>query len=106
MVRAFARYAVNWPFTVTFSAIGTAGAIRGRMENLGQGGLCGVLEEDMVAVGQRVWLEFQSATASEPLRLLSRVCHGFDGRYGFEFQEITPEQREGIHQACQGLPIV
>ena len=105
IVRGFARFVVDLPFTILFSETGSEGAIRGRMTDLSLGGLHGILAED-VAVGQRLWVEFALPGAAEPLRIRCRVCHGFDRAYGFQFLNITPEQRDLVRAACQDLRIV
>ena len=89
---------------VYYSETGTA-AIRGRCVDIGFGGLRVLLDED-VAVGQRLWLEFSLAGSPSPLRILSKVKHGFDRRYGLQFLNITPEQGDFIRETCRDLPNV
>ena len=101
IVRSFARFAFNAPVAVSYSETGTA-AIKGKIVDIGLGGLRLFLDED-VAVGQRLWLEFSLPDVAEPLRLMSKVKHGFDRQYGFQFLTISPEQRELIRAACQSM---
>ena len=102
IARGFARFLISLVVEVFLSESATIPVTSGRVHEIGLGGLGSTLESD-VRVGQRVWLQFQLPSA-DPIRLLSRVCHSESERFGFEFLEITPEQRELIRKACQGLP--
>ena len=102
IARGFARFLINLTIDVFLSETATIPVTSGSVHDISLGGLGGSLESD-VRVGQRVWLEFH-LPSDEALRLLSRVCHSENGRYGFEFLNITAEQRDRIRKACQGLP--
>jgi PilZ domain len=101
IVRSFARFTFDAPLSVYYSEAGSA-ALKGRIVDIGLGGLRGLLSED-VAVGQRLWLEFSLPRSPEPLRILCKVKHGFDRQYGFQFLNITPEQRDIIRETCRDL---
>ncbi len=101
IVRSFARFAFDASLSLYYSETGSSG-LKGRIADIGLGGLRALLSED-VAVGQRLWLEFSVPHAPEPLRILCKVKHGFDRNYGFQFLNITPEQRDLIRDACRDL---
>lgn len=105
IARSFARFAIDLPFQVLLSETASIPVTTGRMRDISLGGLGGALESD-VRVGQRVWVEFRLPGANEATRLLCRVCHGNLDRFGFEFLNITPQQRDAIRQACQDRRMV
>jgi c-di-GMP-binding flagellar brake protein YcgR len=102
VVRGFARFTFDSALSIYFSESGSTG-IKGRVVDIGLGGMRALLSED-VAVGQRLWLQFELPDVPGPLRILSKVKHGFDRQYGFQFLNITPEQRDLIRGVCQRLP--
>ncbi len=105
IARSFARFAFDIPFAVYLSETASIPISTGTMRDISLGGVGGMLEE-AVGIGQRLWLEFRLPNAADAMRLLSKVRHGSGHRFGFQFLNITPEQRDSIRQACQGLPVV
>ncbi len=105
ITRSFARFAFDIPFAVFLSESASVPLTKGRMLDISLGGVGGSLEEPVV-VGQRLWLEFRLPNAAQAMRVLSKVRHGSERRFGFQYLNITPEQRDAIRQACQGLPVV
>lgn len=105
IARSFARFAFDIPFAVFLSETASIPVATGKMRDLSLGGV-GALLEEAVGIGQRLWLEFRLPNAAAAMRVLSKVRHGSERRFGFQFLDITPEQRDAIRQACQGLPVV
>jgi len=105
IARSFARFAIALPFSAFLSESASIPVTTGRTHDISLGGLGGMLEEG-VGMGQRLWLEFVLPNAAGPMRLLSKVRHGNERRFGFQFLNITPEQQDAIRRACQGLPVV
>ena len=105
IARSFARFAFDIPFVVFLSESASIPVTKGKMRDISLGGVGGILEE-AVGIGQRLWLEFRLPKAAEAMRVLSKVRHGSERRFGFQFLNVTPEQRDAIRQACQGLPVV
>jgi len=105
ITRSFARFAFDVPFAVFLSESASIPITTGKMRDISLGGVGGMLEE-AVGIGQRLWLEFRLPKATDAMRLLSKVRHGSERRFGFQFLNISPEQREAIRQACQELPVV
>ncbi len=103
IARGFARFLIDLTVDVFLSETASIPVTSGSVHDISLGGLAATMESD-VRVGQRVWLEFRLPMTGDLLRLLSRVCHGEAGRFGFEFLNITAEQRERIRKACEGLP--
>jgi len=105
IARSFARFAFDIPFAVFLSESASIPVTSGHTLDISLGGVGAILEE-VVSIGQRLWLEFRLPNATDTMRLLSKVRHGNERRFGFQFLNITPEQRDAIRKACQGLPVV
>lgn len=102
ITRSFARFAMQVPVAAMLSESASIPVSTGSMRDISLGGLAAALEPP-VSVGQRLWLEFRLPKATAPMRLLSKVRHNYGERFGFQFLNIAPEQRDEIRQACQGL---
>ena|SRR5579864_3301168 len=79
--------------------------MRGRSLNLNEGGIGGVFVAGW-EVGTPVNLQFSVPIASAPVRVkgIVRNCTGY--RYGFEFADLTPEERQIISRACRTLALL
>jgi c-di-GMP-binding flagellar brake protein YcgR len=104
VVRAFPRFALDIAFTLQATGA-TPGTLRGRMLDISLGGFGGELSTE-VAVRQKLAAEFLLPGASAPLQAKVIVRYHRESRYGFEFLDITPEQRDQIRQACRNLPML
>jgi c-di-GMP-binding flagellar brake protein YcgR len=102
ITRSFARFAMEVPVSAMLSESASIPVSSGKMRDISLGGVGAVLDPP-VGVGQRLWLEFRLPNAAGSLRLLCKTRHNYDERFGFQFLNITPEQRDEIRQACQGL---
>jgi c-di-GMP-binding flagellar brake protein YcgR len=105
ITRSFARFAMQVPVSAMLSESASIPVSTGTMRDISLGGVGAVLDPP-VGVGQRLWIEFRLPQAAAPLRLLSKVRHNYGDRYGMQFLNITPEQRDQVRQSCQGLPNV
>ncbi len=105
ITRSFARFALQVAVAAMLSESASIPVSSGTMRDISLGGLGAVLDP-AVGVGQRLWLEFRLPQAASALRLLCKVRHNYGERFGLQFLNITPEQRDQIRQACQGLPNV
>ena len=102
ITRSFARFAMEVPVSAMLSESASIPVASGKMRDISLGGV-GVVLDPPVGVGQRLWLEFRLPQGTSSLRILCKVRHYHGGRFGFQFLNITPEQREEIRQSCQGL---
>src|SRR5205823_4723472 len=57
-------------------------------------------------VGAPVRLEFSVPVTSNPVRVGAVVRSRSGHRYGFEFVDLTPEQREIINKTCRTLALL
>lgn len=78
---------------------------RGRSLNINEGGIGGVFVTGW-DVGTPVSLLFSVPIAATPIRVkgIVRNCTGY--RYGFEFADLTPEERETITRTCRTLDLL
>jgi c-di-GMP-binding flagellar brake protein YcgR len=79
--------------------------MRGRSLNINEGGIAGVFVAGW-DVGTPVNLQFSVPIATTPIRVkgVVRNCTGY--RYGFEFADLTPEERETITRTCRTLDLL
>ena len=79
--------------------------MRGRSLNINEGGVAGIFVAGW-DVGTSVHLQFSVPTATTPVKVkgVVRNCTGY--RYGFEFTDLTAEERETIHRACRTLDLL
>jgi hypothetical protein len=79
--------------------------MRGRTLNINEGGIAGVFVAGW-DVGTSVSLQFSVPVATSPIRVrgVVRNCTGY--RYGFEFAELTAEERETISRTCRTLDML
>jgi c-di-GMP-binding flagellar brake protein YcgR len=105
VVRAFPRFAIELDFTLQPSVAEFPSRIPGRMVDIGLGGFGGVLATD-VNLRQRLVAEFSLPDSADPVQVKVIVRYHKESRYGFEFLDISPRQRDLIRQACQGLEII
>lgn len=105
IARAFPRFQLNVKVTVTATHASGTQVFTGKMTDIGLGGLGANIEPPLLA-RERVWLEFILPMASEPLKVLAKVMHIEAAHHGFQFLNLTPEQRELIRRACESLPNV
>jgi|SRR5437588_7811995 len=103
--RAFPRFALTVKVRVQYSSGIEQVELTGTTVDIGLGGLGATLTEPLLSK-ERVWLQFIVPGRETPVRVLSKLRHLDDGRYGFQFLNITAEDREAI-RACSGkLPQV
>jgi|SRR5208282_5304532 c-di-GMP-binding flagellar brake protein YcgR len=79
--------------------------MRGRSLNINQGGIAGIFVAGW-EVGTSVNLQFSVPIATTPVKVkgVVRNCTGY--RYGFEFTDLTAEERETINRACRTLDLL
>jgi hypothetical protein len=79
--------------------------MRGRSLNINEGGIGGIFVAGW-DVGTSVALQFSIPIAAIPVKLkgIVRNCTGY--RYGFEFADLTPEERETIKRTCRTLDLL
>ena len=105
VIRAFPRFGIGVGFSLQPAQAGALGLIHGRMVDIGLGGFGGVCSTE-VKLRQRLAAEFHLPGSLEPLQVRVIVRYHRESRYGFEFLDISPQQRDLIRQACYGLIIL
>ena len=79
--------------------------MRGRSLNINEGGIAGVFVAGW-EVGTSVNLQFSVSVATTPVRVKGIVRNSTGYRYGFEFSELTDEERETIRRTCRTLDML
>jgi c-di-GMP-binding flagellar brake protein YcgR len=101
--RAFPRFALTVKVRVQYSSGLDQVELTGTTVDIGLGGLGATLTQPLLSK-ERVWLQFIVPGSAAPLRILSKLRHLDNGRYGFQFLSTTPEEREAIRSCCEKLP--
>src|SRR5438046_4594838 len=98
--RRYPRYEIDTELHVTTPD--ERATMRGRSLNISEAGTAGVFVTEW-EVGTAVRLEFSVPVTSRPVRVggILRSRSGY--RYGFEFGDLSPEQREIISKTCRTL---
>jgi c-di-GMP-binding flagellar brake protein YcgR len=91
--RRFPRYEIDTEVAAFQSR--NQRAMRGRSLNISEVGIAGLFATGWPA-GTTVTLNFPVPVASTPLRVEAIVRSRSDHRFGFEFMELNPAQREII----------
>jgi c-di-GMP-binding flagellar brake protein YcgR len=103
--RSFPRFAIELP--VTFAETRESEPqFLGTMCDVGLGGLCAVLPNVELHPRQKLFAEFRFKGQPDAIKVRVAVRHHEEDRYGFQFLDITPPQRDQIRMACQRLQII
>lgn len=102
--RRYQRYELETELRAAIAG-GERREMRGRSLNINQGGIAGIFVAGW-GVGTSVNLQFSVPIAKAPLKVkgVVRNCTGY--RYGFEFTDLTSEEREAINRACRTLDLL
>ncbi len=102
--RRYQRYEIDTQLQVTLG-LEQRGTLRGRSLNISEAGIAGVFVT-VWDVGAPVCLEFSVPVTSNPVRVGAVVRSRSGYRYGFEFVDLSPEQREIINKTCRTLALL
>src|SRR2546428_9382872 len=103
--RRYQRYEIDTELRVAMLGLEQRGTLRGRSLNISEAGIAGVFVT-VWDVGTPVHLEFSVPVTSSPLRD-GGVLRSHSGyRYGFEFADLGPDQREIISKTCRTLALL
>ncbi len=100
IARGFPRFALTVKVTITQQD--NLQRIAGKTVDIGLGGFCAAFPEPLSE--KKVLAEFRVPLSRESLTLKAVLRHNEGDRYGFQFLNITPEEREAIRRGCQTLP--
>src|SRR5437879_243587 len=103
--RRYQRYEIDTQLHVTLLGLEQRGTLRGRSLNISEAGIAGVFVT-VWDVGTLVCLEFSVPVTSNPVRVGAVVRSRSGYRYGFEFVDLSPEQREIINKTCRTLALL
>ena len=100
--RRHERYLLNTRLMVIPGIENQENAIQSRALDISESGVGGLSDENW-KVGIRVQLEVSLPVNSTLLKVGAIVRHHTGVRYGFEFIDISPEQRRILGGACEAL---
>jgi c-di-GMP-binding flagellar brake protein YcgR len=103
--RRYQRYEIDTELRVAMLGLEQRGTLRGRSLNISEAGIAGVFVS-VWDVGIPVRLEFSVPVTSNPVRVGAVVRSRSGYRYGFEFVDLSPEQREIISKTCRTLALL
>jgi TonB family protein len=95
--RRIPRYSVAIPVDITVLRSGAPASIPGRSLDLGEGGVAAVLAAEL-QLGEWVAMEFKLPNAAQVLQTKAVVRHHNQLRCGFEFLELSGDQRSMIRR--------
>jgi c-di-GMP-binding flagellar brake protein YcgR len=99
------RYEIDTELDASTFGAEKSRAVRGRSLNISEVGMGGVFVTGW-DVGTAVNLEFQVPIASKRVRVGAVVRSRSDYRYGFEFVDLNPDQREIISKTCRTIALL
>lgn len=102
--RRYPRYDLETELRATFLST-EHGEMHGRSLNINEGGIAGLFATGW-DVGTPVNLQFSVPVATMPVHIRGVVRNRTGYRYGFEFVDLTPEQRETISRTCRTLGLL
>jgi len=103
--RRYQRYELETELTADILGVERRETMRGRSLNINEGGIAGVFASGW-DIGTSVNLQFSVPPATASVRVRAVVRNRISYRYGFEFADLTPEQRETISQSCRTLGLL
>jgi hypothetical protein len=99
------RYEIDTQLHVTVLGVEQRGTMRGRALNISEAGIAGVFVT-VWDVGTPVHLEFSVPVTRSPIRVGGLLRSHSGHCYGFEFVDLSPEQREIISKTCRTLALL
>jgi c-di-GMP-binding flagellar brake protein YcgR len=103
--RRFPRYEIDTEIHVATFGREKPEVMRGRMLSISAAGVAGLFVTGWDA-GTAVNLKFFVPVVSNPISVDAVVRSRSDHRYGFEFVELNPAQREVIDKTCRTLALL
>jgi c-di-GMP-binding flagellar brake protein YcgR len=103
--RRHPRYELDSALTATLRDGNTARSLRGRTLDISVAGLSALFARDL-EVGASVTLDFSVPVATRPLQVVAVARNRRQYRYGFEFVELRPDQRNLIETTCRTLEVL
>jgi c-di-GMP-binding flagellar brake protein YcgR len=103
--RRFPRYEIDTEIHVATFGREKPEVMRGRTLSISEAGVAGLFVTGWDA-GTAVNLKFFVPVVSNPVRVDAVVRSRSDHRYGFEFVELNPVQREIIDKTCRALALL
>jgi len=103
--RRFPRFDLDTQLNATVAEMEKHRPMHGRSIDINEGGMSGIFAKNC-QVGTEVMLEFAVPVPSTIVRIQAVVRNRTDHRYGFEFVNVTSNQRDVIVRTCRNLAML
>ena len=103
--RRYQRHEIDTQLQVTGLGVEQRRTMRGRALNISEAGIAGVFVT-VWDVGTRVHLEFSVPLTRSPIKVGGLLRSHSGHRYGFEFVDLSPDQREIVSKTCRTLALL
>jgi PilZ domain len=103
--RRYPRYEIDTELRVTILGLEQRTMMRGRSLNISEAGMAGVFVK-VGGIGVPVHLEFSLPVMGSSVGVGGIVRSQSGYRYGFEFVDLSPNQREVISKTCRTLALL
>jgi hypothetical protein len=103
--RRYPRYDLDTEIKATMLALSGQEVAQGRCLNINEGGIGGAFATGWV-VGTRVNLRFSVPSSTVPLLVQGVLRNRTSHCYGFEFVDLSAEQRGAIARTCRTLALL
>ncbi len=100
--RRFPRYPVRLPLAVIVNRSGESAVLSGVSSNLGEGGIGCTIKGNLVP-GEFIQVQGSDSELDFSLESHAQVRYRKEEAYGFEFCDVTPQQRVDVQRLCQRL---
>jgi len=101
-IRRFQRYPVHLPLLIAVDRSGELAMYRGITTEIGEGGLGGEVEEELTT-SEFVRLRVFDSRLGAPLEPRAQVRYRNDKAYGFEFVDMSWQERDEVRKFCELL---
>ena len=103
--RRYQRYELETELTAKLLGAEHREIMRGRSLDINEGGIAGIFTTGW-SVGTSVNLQFSVPIATAPVRVRAVLRNCTNYRYGFEFVDLAPQQRETVSRICRTLGLL
>jgi hypothetical protein len=103
--RRFERYELETELRANILGVERSAPMRGRCLNINEGGIAGLFIDGW-DVGTSVELWFSVPVATAPVCASAVLRNRAGHRFGFEFVDLTPAQRDTISRTCRTLGLL
>lgn len=105
IARKYPRFPIDVPVEITFTRSGAKVVRSGRASEVSERGIAIYLSIDLFP-GDRLLIELTLPYSHEPIQLDAVVRSRAGFRYGLEFKEMHPRQKQVVARTCSALSVL